>query len=148
LKSFDVIFIHPPRVLNPDHSKRAKTVRSVYLFIPMGVFAIADKLEREGFGVKIVNYPLERYLNPNWSLKDYLRTIDFKICGIDLHWIHNAHGAIKIARIVKEVKPNVRVVLGGFSESYFHTQILKYYRSIDGIIRGEGEIPLLKYIQY
>ena len=113
----------------------------------MGVFAIADKLEREGFGVKIVNYPLERYLNPNWSLKDYLRTIDFKICGIDLHWIHNAHGAIEIARIVKEVKPNVRVVLGGFSASYFHTQILKYYRSIDGIIRGEGEIPLLKYIQ-
>ncbi|MBY8989628.1 MAG: cobalamin-dependent protein [Candidatus Lokiarchaeota archaeon] len=147
MKSFDVIFIHPPRVLNPDHKKRAKTVRSVYLFIPMGIFAIADTLEREGFGVKIVNYPLERYLNPNWSLKDYLRTIDFKICGIDLHWIHNAHGAIEIARIVKEEKPNVKVILGGFSASYFHTQILKYYRSIDGIIRGEGEIPLLKYVQ-
>ena len=113
----------------------------------MGIFAIADTLEREGFGVKIVNYPLERYLNPNWSLKDYLRTIDFKICGIDLHWIHNAHGAIEIARIVKEEKPNVKVILGGFSASYFHTQILKYYRSIDGIIRGEGEIPLLKYVQ-
>ena len=113
----------------------------------MGVFAIADTLEREGFGVKIINYPLERYLNPKWSLKDYLKTIDFKICGIDLHWIHNAHGAIEIARIVKEVKPYVKVVLGGFSASYFHTQILKYYPSIDGIIRGEGEIPLLKYVQ-
>jgi hypothetical protein len=67
----------------------------------MGVFAIADLLEREGFGVKIINYPLEAYLNPNWSLKDYLKSIDFKICGIDLHWIHNAHGAIEIAQIVK-----------------------------------------------
>ena len=113
----------------------------------MGVFAIADLLERKGFGVKIINYPLEQYLNPNWSLQDYIRTIDFKICGIDLHWIHNAHGAVEIARIVKEVKPNVKVVLGGFSASYFHTQILKYYKSIDGIIRGEGEIPLLKYVQ-
>ena len=113
----------------------------------MGVFAIADFLEREGFGVKIINYPLEQYLNPKWSLKDYLRTIDFKICGIDLHWIHNAHGAIEISRIIKEVKPNTKVVLGGFSASYFHTQILKYYGSIDGVIRGEGEIPLLKYVQ-
>ena len=147
MKSYDVIFIHPPRVLKPDNGKKAKPVRTMFIFIPMGIFAIADFLEREGFGVKIINYPLEQYLNPNWSLKDYLRTIDFKICGIDLHWIHNAHGAIKIAQIVKEVKPNARVLLGGFSASYFDTQILKDYKSIDGIIRGEGEIPLLKYVQ-
>ncbi len=134
-------------MLKPDPGKRAKSVRSTFIFIPMGVFAIADLLEREGFGVKIINYPLEQYLNPNWSLIDYIRTIDFKICGIDLHWIHNAHGAIEIARIVKEVKPNAKVILGGFSASYFHVQILKYYKSIDGIVRGEGEIPLLKYVQ-
>ena len=113
----------------------------------MGVFSIADFLEREGFGVKIINYPLELYLNPDWSLKDYIKTIDFKICGIDLHWIHNAHGAVELARIVKEVKPNAKVILGGFSASYFHAQILKYYKSIDGVIRGEGEVPLLKYVQ-
>ncbi|MFX0029027.1 MAG: cobalamin-dependent protein [Candidatus Hermodarchaeota archaeon] len=147
MKSYDVIFIHPPRIINPEHFKKAKSVRTSYIFIPMGVFAIADFLEREGFGVKIINYPLERYLNPSWSLKDYIRTIDFKICGIDLHWIHNAHGAIEIARIVKEIKPNVKIILGGFSASYFHTQILRYYRSIDGIIRGEGEIPFLIYVQ-
>jgi radical SAM superfamily enzyme YgiQ (UPF0313 family) len=147
LKSYDVIFIHPPRVLKPDDGKKAKSVRSAFIFIPMGVFAIADFLDREGFGVKIINYPLEEYLDPNWSLIDYIKTIDFKICGIDLHWIHNAYGAIEIARIVKEVKPNAKVILGGLSASYFHTQILKYYKSIDGIIRGEGEIPLLKYVQ-
>jgi radical SAM superfamily enzyme YgiQ (UPF0313 family) len=117
------------------------------MFIPMGIFAIADFIEREGFSVKIINYPLEQYLDRNWSLKDSLKTFDFKICGIDLHWIHNAPGAIEVARIVKEVNPNARIILGGFSASYFHTQILKYYKSIDGIIRGEGEIPFLKYIQ-
>ncbi len=147
MKNYDVIFIHPPRVLKPDIGKKVKAVRTTFIFIPMGIFAIADFLEREGFGVKIINYPLEQYLNRNWSLIDYLKTIEFKICGIDLHWIHNAHGAIEIARIVKEAKPNTKVILGGFSASYFHTQILKYYNSIDGIIRGEGEIPLLKYVQ-
>ena len=146
LKSYDVIFIHPPRVLKPDYGKNAKFIRGTFIFIPSGVFAIADFLERKGFGVKIVNYPLEQYLNRNWTLSDFLKNINFEICGIDLHWIHNAHGAIEVARIVKEVNPNAKVILGGFSASYYHNQILKYYKSIDGIIRGEGEVPLLKYV--
>ncbi len=147
MKSYDVIFIHPPRTLKTVHGKNTKFKRGEFIFIPMGVFAIADFLEKEGFGVKIINYPLERYLNHNWSLTDFLKKINYDVCGIDLHWIHNAHGAIKVARIVKDVNPNAKVVLGGFSASYYHSQILKNYKVIDGIIRGEGEIPLLKYVQ-
>jgi len=113
----------------------------------MGVFAIADLLEREGFEVRIINYPLEQYLNSNWTLDDFLKNINFNMCAIDLHWIHNAHGAIEVARIVKNINPNAKVVLGGFSASYYHDQILKYYQEIDGVIRGEGEIPLLKYVR-
>jgi len=112
----------------------------------MGVFAIADFLEKEGFGVKIINDPLEQHLNYNWKLENFLRNINFNVCGIDLHWIHNAYGAIEVARIVKKINPNAKVVLGGFSASYYHEQIIKYYREIDAIIRGEGEIPLLKYV--
>ncbi|MFX0075471.1 MAG: cobalamin-dependent protein [Candidatus Hermodarchaeota archaeon] len=147
MKTYDVIFIHPSREIKTDQDKRAKSTRSLFIFIPMGVFAIADYLEREGFETNIINYPLEQYLNSNWSLEEYLKSIDFKICGIDLHWLHNAHGAIEIARTVKRVNPNAKVLLGGFSASYFHAQILKYYESIDGIIRGEGEIPFLQYVK-
>ena len=146
MKNFDILFIHPPRVLNTNN-KRANFKRGEYIFIPMGIFAIADFLEREGFGVKIVNYPFEKYLNRHWDLSEYLKTIDFKACAIDLHWIHNAHGAIEVAKIVKKIKPHVKVILGGFSASYYHDQILKYYNVIDGIIRGEGEVPLLEFIK-
>ena len=147
LKNYDVIFIHPPRLLEPDYRKHAKYVRGTFIFIPMGLFAIADILEREGFGVRIINYPLEKYLNRNWSLIDELKHINFKICGIDLHWIHNAYGAIEVAKIVKEVSPNAKVLFGGFSASYYHNQILKNYNMIDGVIRGEGEIPFLRYAE-
>ena len=147
MKSYDVIFIHPPRKLELESGKNSKFTRGEFIFIPMGVFAIADLLEREGFGVKIINYPLEKYLNRNWSLTDYLKTINFNVCGIDLHWIHNSRAAIEVSRIVKKVNPSAKVILGGYSASYYHKQILKYYKAVDGIIRGEGEIPLLKYIQ-
>ena len=113
----------------------------------MGVFAIANFLEENGFGVKIINYPLEKYLNRNWKLSEYIKTIDFDVCGIDLHWIHNSHGAIEIAKEIKKIKPNCKIVLGGFSASYYHSQILKYYSVIDGVFRGEAEVPILKYIQ-
>ncbi|TFF90993.1 MAG: hypothetical protein EU548_00220 [Promethearchaeota archaeon] len=147
MKSYDVILIHPPRVVKPINDKKSKFRRGEYLFIPMGIFAIADFLEKGGFGVKIINYPLEQYLNHNWSLIDFLKNFNFDVCGIDLHWIHNANGAIEVARIVKKVNPNAKIILGGFTASYYHNQLLKYYKEIDGIIRGEGEVPFLKYVQ-
>lgn len=146
MKNYDIVFIHPPRIIKP-HGNHARFNRGEFIFVPMGVFAIADFLEKEGYAVKIINYPLEQYLNRNWTLTNFLKNINFSVCGIDLHWVHNSHGAIEIARIVKELNPNTKIVLGGFSASYYHDQILKYYKVIDGIIRGEGEIPLLKYIQ-
>jgi radical SAM superfamily enzyme YgiQ (UPF0313 family) len=148
LKHFDVLFIHPPRTLEPDYGKNTRFVRGEFIFIPMGIFAIADTLEKNGYGVQIINYPLEQYLDRNWSLNDYLRTIDFDVCAIDLHWIHNAHGATGVARIVKEINPNAKVILGGFSASYYHKQILENYKTIDGVIRGDGEYPLLEYVQH
>ncbi|MFX1375817.1 MAG: cobalamin-dependent protein [Promethearchaeota archaeon] len=147
MKSYDVIFIHPPRTLKPHYGDNARIPRTSFIFLPMGVFAIADYLETEGFGVQIINYPLEQYLNRDWSLSEYLKTIDFNVCGIDLHWLHNSHAAIEVAKIVKKINPNAKVVLGGYSATYYHDQILKYFNMIDGIIRGDGEIPLLKYVQ-
>ncbi|TFG25660.1 MAG: hypothetical protein EU529_00170 [Promethearchaeota archaeon] len=147
MKSYDIIFIHPPRTLKHNYGKKARFIRGSYLFIPMGVFAIADLLEREGFGVKIINYPLEQFLDINWSLKDYLKSINFDICGIDLHWIHNSHAVIEIAKIVKSVNSNVKIILGGLSASYYRNDILKYFKEIDAIISGDGETPFLQYIQ-
>jgi len=111
----------------------------------MGLLAIADLCESEGISVKIINYALEQVIDPQFSLETCLKTIDFKVCGIALHWALHSYGALEIARIVKKVNPNAKVVLGGFTASYFHDEILKYYKSVDGVIKGEGEIPFLKY---
>jgi radical SAM superfamily enzyme YgiQ (UPF0313 family) len=132
-------------VLEPDYGKIIKAARGSFIFIPMGVFAIGDLLEKEGFAVKIVNYPLEQYLNEQWSLSDFLKNTDFDMCAIDLHWIHNAYGTVEVAKIVKKANPNAKVILGGFSASYYHDQILKHFNAIDGVIRGDGEVPLLEY---
>lgn len=113
----------------------------------MGLLAIADLLDREGISTKIINYPLEQVLDRKFDLESVLKRTDFKICGIDLHWIMHSHGAMEIAKIVKKVNPNASIVLGGYTATYYHDEILQYYPIIDGIVRGEGEIPFLQYCQ-
>lgn len=113
----------------------------------MGVFGIADYLERQGFAVKMINYPLEKFLDENWSLSKFLKKFDFKICAIDLHWVHNIYGALKVAKIIKSENPNAQVVLGGYSASYYHDELLERFDTIDAVIRGDGEVPFAKYAE-
>lgn len=139
----DVLLIHPTRTLD----QKGARPRSLYMFIPMGLLAIADLLDREGISTKIINYPLEQTLDRTFDLAPVLKQIEFKICGIDIHWIMHSHGAMEIAKIVKQVNPNAKLVLGGFTATYYHDEIMQYYPAIDGVIRGEGENPFLKYCQ-
>jgi hypothetical protein len=113
----------------------------------MGMLAIADFCEREGLSTQIINVPMEQCFDPTWSLENFLRGIDFKICGIDLHWSLHSNGAMEVAKIVKKVNPNAKVILGGFTATYYYDEILKYYNAVDGVIRGEGEVPFLNYAQ-
>ena len=64
MKNYDIILIHPPRRINIKKKKYFNPARGQYLFIPMGIFAIANILRDNGYGVQIINYPLEEYLNP------------------------------------------------------------------------------------
>ncbi|MFX1297242.1 MAG: cobalamin-dependent protein, partial [Promethearchaeota archaeon] len=147
MKTYDVIFIHPPRVLQPRYIKLRNFTRSAFIFFPMGLLAIADLCEREGLSTKIINYPMENFFDRDWSLAKLLKTINFKVCGIDVHWVNHSHGAIEVVKIIKKVNPNAKIVFGGYTATYFHKEILKYYKNVDGIIRGEGEIPFLNYVQ-
>ncbi|MBN1801596.1 MAG: cobalamin-dependent protein [Candidatus Lokiarchaeota archaeon] len=147
MKSYDAIFIHPPKNTLVPKSMNSHFARGTYIFVPMGTFAIADLLEKEGFSVKIINYPLEKILNPHWDLQKHLKEFEFELCGIDLHWLHNSYGAIEVAKSVKHVNPNAKVLFGGFSASYYHDEILNHFKVVDGIVRGEGEIPFLQYLR-
>ena len=143
MKSIDVLFIHPPRIFAKDYFE----VRSAFIKLPVGLVALADYLEQNGYSTKILNIPMEIYFDKNFRLSKYLRSIDVKICAIELNWILNAYGTIQSADIVKKVNPNIITIVGGISATHFHEDVIKY-SSIDAVIRGEGEIPLLKLVNH
>jgi len=49
-----------------------------------------------------------------------------------------------VAKRVKQAFPSVYILLGGFTASLYHEEILRNFDEVDGVIRGEAETPLLE----
>ncbi|MDF2674309.1 MAG: hypothetical protein K0R09_2577 [Clostridiales bacterium] len=56
-------------------------------------------------------------------------------------YIWNMESTLKLCSVIKEAKPEVRIILGGPEVSYDADIVLGNYSYIDYIITGEGEVP-------
>lgn len=138
----DVALIHPS--VDTEPLSAGKTQTSEYPLMPMGLFSMADYLERNGFSVKVINLALERLLNPHAGLRRLLTGLDAGVVGVSLHWFVHSYGAVEVARLVKGLLPDSKVILGGFTASFFAREIVKRYSFVDAVIVGEGEEALLE----
>ncbi len=148
MSKLDCLFLHPSttmRVRQRGSPQVEDRIRNVIM--PMGTIAIADLLEREGYSVKIIHTGLERMLDHSFSVDKILEKYDATVVGIDLHWYAHGYDAIQIADISRETTPNAFVVLGGFTASFFAEEILEHSNSVDAVIRGDAEIPILELMR-
>jgi radical SAM superfamily enzyme YgiQ (UPF0313 family) len=51
---------------------------------------------------------------------------------------------MEVVKKIKETFPQIYILLGGFTASFFHEEIMRNFDAVDGIIRGEAEIPILE----
>ncbi|MEX2683825.1 MAG: cobalamin-dependent protein [Candidatus Sigynarchaeota archaeon] len=146
MQKLDLLFIHPPR--NYEYLKANLKKRSSYMLIPMGLVGLADLAEREGFSAKILNYPLEKALDNNFSLRSYLTNHDPGIVGVDLHWVVHSAGAIDTLMYVKKHFPSAFTLLGGYSATLYAREIMDTCDFIDGIIQGDAEVPVIQLLKH
>ncbi len=120
---------------------------SFFEMYPIGLISLADALQNHNYKVQIVNLALKMVHRKKFNIEKYIKNLDSEIFAFDLHWMIHAQGTFKIAKLVKEHHPNSHTILGGFTASYFHKEIMEDYPFIDFIIRGDStEYPLLKLI--
>ena len=111
---------------------------------PFGFTSIAEFLENGGFRVRIVNLAVQMLKDKRFDAELMIKRLDAPLFGIDLHWMVHSHGAIEVARLVKEYHPSSRIVFGGLSASYFYKELFDY-PEVDYVIRGDStEVPLLE----
>jgi len=137
----DVLFIHVPKFKN-YYRPIGEYIWINYM--PMGLLALADLLAREGYATEIVHLGVEWMEERDFSIIDYIAQRGPKVVALPLHWHHQSYEVIEYCRRIKEAFPGVFLLLGGLTASFFHREIIQGFPWVDAIIRGEGEIPLLR----
>jgi len=124
-----VLFISPP-------SKFAIKDTIGIPAIPLGLAYLSSVLEKEGHKVKIIDAPT---LNYDWkNLREETRGFKPDIVGIT-STTSTIYDAYKVAELIKEYNPKIKVVIGGPHVSFTSDDTLKECSSIDIVVRGEGE---------
>ena len=147
--SIDLVLLHPPSV----YDFRQKTIlygpvsdlippSPVFELYPIGLTSIDEYLERAGYHVRIVNLAVRMLNDKNFNAEAMIKRLKSPVFGIDLHWLVHSHGAIEVARMVKRCHPESKVVVGGFSASYYYRELFQY-PEVDYVLRGDStEEPL------
>jgi B12-binding domain/radical SAM domain protein len=145
----DLLLLHAPSVY--DFRERAILYgpvsdmvpsSTVFEMYPLGFLTIASYLHEKGMQVRIVNLALRMMNSHRFDVPKFLAKQRPKAIGIDLHWLPHAHGALEVARIAKELHPNVPIIMGGLSSTYFHRELIGYPQ-VDFVLRGDSTEPPL-----
>ena len=145
----DVVLIHPPSV----YDFRERTIfygpisdvipsSPVFEMYPVGFLTLAAFLRRHGYRVEIINLALLMMRSRRLDVEKLLGRLRPKLFGIDLHWLPHAHGSIEVAALLKRLHPEIPIVFGGLSSTYFHEELI-HEPSVDFVLRGSVTEPSL-----
>lgn len=145
----DLILLHAPSV----YDFREKTIMygpisdvipstPIFEMYPIGFSSISEYLYRYGFRVRIINLAYHMLKDRSYNVEKIIKKIKCRAFGIDLHWLPHAHGSLEIAKICKKYHPDIPVIFGGYSASYFHQELITYPQ-VDYVIRGDSTEEIL-----
>ncbi len=144
MPSADLVLLHAPSV----YDFRTRTIlygpisdlipsTPIFEMYPIGFTTIAEYLERHGFRVRIINLAMRMLASSRFNPEKLIASLRPLAFGIDLHWMPHCHGAIEIARLVKKYHPDIPVIFGGFSSTYYHRELIER-PEVDFVVRGDS----------
>lgn len=146
----DLVLLHPPSVM--DFRKRTQLLgpvsdlipsTPVFEMYPIGFTTIASHLETAGYEVRIANIATRMLASQRFDPERFVKSLEAGAFGIDFHWMPHVQGAFELARMIKRHHPTTPVIMGGFSASYYHHDIIEDRREVDFVLRGDStEVPL------
>lgn len=151
------LLIMPPITLSEGTVKR--------VIPPLGLSYIAAYLESQDIPCDILDCVVEgldneelvgdrtwRYGLSDAALRARLTDLAPEIVGISIIYSSDLPNLYTVARIAKEVNPNVTVVVGGIHPSIYPEEVLREELidgkpTVDFVVRGEGELRMAEFIR-
>ncbi len=132
-----VLLIYPYCLEDRIHQEEVSVV-------PIGVYYIGAVLKENGYDTEILNW---HNINKTPDrIKEILIEKSPDVIGFSV--LHaNRWGGIEIARIAKEINPEVKIVFGGVGPTFLWEHFLKHFNEIDFIVIGEGEYTFLNLVK-
>jgi len=138
-------------------------------YLPLGPAYIFSVLKQNGYDVEFCNLDYKRNLvdeqlsftaqerefrkninDPDnglyFDFKQYLQTEKPVAVLINFHSSNLYHAVINIARIVKEIDSEIKIIVGGLHPTVFPVETIKEV-CVDIVVRGEGEETIVELIQ-
>jgi len=107
-------------------------------FMPMGLFALASTLRENGFDAEIIHSDSEK----GGAIDEILAIGELDAVAFDCHWVNQSLVVLETARLIKKLKPELFIFLGGFTASFFAEEILTAHPEINAVIRGDADLPI------
>lgn len=153
-KKPDLILLHAPAIydfrthpvlLGPISDVIPST--PIFEMYPVGFSSIAEHLEKNGVRVRIINLAYHMLSDRKFDVEKLIAKLKPTAFGIDLHWLVHAQGSLEVAKICKKYHPDIPVIFGGYSATYFHDQLIQYPQ-VDFVFKGDStEEPLLRLMR-
>jgi len=145
----EIVLIHAPSIYDFRRISRVPSPISdlvpsspVFEMYPIGFTFLGEYLERNGINTRVVNLAQRMLENPKFDASRFLEKLKPAAFGIDLHWLTHVQGSLEVASLLKELHPDTPVIMGGYSATFFHRELLEYPQ-VDLVLRGDStEEPL------
>ena len=113
-------------------------------FVPIGLYYVGAFLKEDHYDVEILNWH-DINKTPQ-EIKETLIVKNPDIIGFSI--LHaNRWGGIEIARIAKQLDPNVKIIFGGVGATFLWKHLLTHFKEIDFAVIGEGEYTFLNIVK-
>ncbi|NLT43423.1 MAG: TIGR04190 family B12-binding domain/radical SAM domain protein [Anaerolineae bacterium] len=150
----DLVLLHAPSVFDFRresilYGPISDVVPSMPIFemYPVGFTSMASYLEKNNYQVRIINLAHRMLQSDRYDPAATIAKLRPRAFGIDLHWLPHAQGALAVAQLCKKLHPDIPVLLGGFSSTYYHEELIER-PEVDLVLRGDStEDPLLQLMR-
>ena len=132
-----ILLIYPYFLEQRIHIEEIQTM-------PIGIYYVAAVLKEHEYDVEILNWH-NAHQSPE-TIKTVLREKRPDIIGFSI-LNANRWGGIDIAKIAKDLNPNVTIVFGGIGATFLWEHLLTHFPEIDCIVLGEGEYSFLNLVK-
>jgi anaerobic magnesium-protoporphyrin IX monomethyl ester cyclase len=147
-----ILLINPPQTFYPGSELPAGN-------LPLGLMYIAAVLQKANYKVELLDAfflggdfeqtgeTLTVGLS-NQQIADEIRNRKPEIVGVAGPFTCQIGNAVETSKVVKEVDPNIQVVMGGPHVTLVSKEFLEENRTVDIAVAGEGEYAMLEIAEH